>query len=911
MTDDVKNLVNKYNKTTDSIKSQTLSVEKLKQKIDNVVKDNRTPASLKNIEKQIDTDIKEADKLKKEIDTLNFEQDGRQSLMNKNTSILNSDTSPGVKNTLSAKNESLSKEYSSTEAYLDKIRKQYDEINVRISDSKSKLEDEKETLKSLELNNLNTQLEIANSKLNQSKLEANSLKEKIVEVTNKNNIPTFGKGFDELSTKIDKFKTKISRLITTVAVFSLIRNGLTSLRNNFTSLLKSNDEFSGSLNQIKANLMTAFAPIYNACLPAINALMNALSKITGTIAVFVANLFGTSLENAKNQAKGLSKQLNNVSKSGKKASGSLASFDTLEVLQDTSSSSTPTGSGGAGTIDYSGDIEYSEKLLNVLNKVADVLGVVFSWLWKNKELVLEIGGIVALAFVASKIIKFAQSFQPLISILGKVKGLFIKTGKDGEKSFNNIGTGVTIALSGLLLMIKNVSSLIENWDDLDTKQKLIKIGFAALGAAAIALGYAIAAGISAATLGIGALIALIATAVTAVIAFIAKLATEKDGIKSVEDATNSLREAQENHKAAMDSYVSAVDKSEEAFKKLEEAEKRTGLSGASLFNQVQNGTLDYKNMTAAQKEVYKAYLENNTAQQELEESTKSLSEAKKAETIASFENQLAIAAETGNYDDYKKSVIAAYEEGSISADEARDLLEKSMSRMSNATQQTFMEDIPSDIKEGMEPDKYKTTWNKFKEGFGDMCDKIGDFFKKTFTETIPNKLNELKEKLTTFFKQTLPNLAITGVESLVNAIITAFESLINAPIKAVNKIIDTANDIPGVDLDKFSKVKLNRVQIPRLAKGAAIPPNHMFNAILGDQKHGMNLETPVSLMGDVFDDRLNKFFSKMERFTSQVKEIILKNMTFIIQMGTTDFKKIVIEAIRLTEQEIGRPLLLN
>ena len=160
----------------------------------------------------------------------------------------------------------------------------------------------------------------------------------------------------------------MTRLIGTVAIFNLIRNSLTKLRNGYISLLKQNDSFSSSLNQIKANLMTAFAPIYNACLPAINSLMNALSKVTGTIAVFISGLFGTSLEDAKKQAEGLSKSLDDTAKSGEKASGSLASFDNLEVINDNSGSG---GSSSKDNIDYSGEITYSQKLLDILNKISE------------------------------------------------------------------------------------------------------------------------------------------------------------------------------------------------------------------------------------------------------------------------------------------------------------------------------------------------------------------------------------------------------------------------------------------------------------------------------------------------------------------------------------------------------------
>jgi len=234
-----------------------------------------------------------------------------------------------------------------------------------------------------------------------------------------------------------------------------------------------------------------------------------------------------------------------------------------------------------------------------------------------------------------------------------------------------------------------------------------------------------------------------------------------------------------------------------------------------------------------------------------------------------------------------------------------------MSRMSDASQATFMEDIPDDIKNGMNPDRYQTVWQKLKNWFGSICSTIGGFFSKLFTETIPNKLDDLKRKLSTFFKQTLPNYAISGIETMCNRIISGFEGLINKPIRGINNFIKTANQIPGVDIGSLSTVKLDRTSLPRLASGTVIPPRHEFAAILGDQRHGTNIEAPLETIKQANREVFKEFFDMFNNLANNVKEVVLRNLTFVIQMGATDLKKIVIDAIRLTEKEIGRPLLLN
>ena len=93
-----------------------------------------------------------------------------------------------------------------------------------------------------------------------------------------------------------------------------------------------------------------------------------------------------------------------------------------------------------------------------------------------------------------------------------------------------------------------------------------------------------------------------------------------------------LKQAQEDLANATNSYVNAVDNAENAQNRLAEAEAKAGISGKELFDQVEAGTLDYKDMTDAQREVYKAYLDSEKAQNDLKKSTEELRAAKKAET---------------------------------------------------------------------------------------------------------------------------------------------------------------------------------------------------------------------------------------------------------------------------------------
>ena len=90
--------------------------------------------------------------------------------------------------------------------------------------------------------------------------------------------------------------------------------------------------------------------------------------------------------------------------------------------------------------------------------------------------------------------------------------------------------------------------------------------------------------------------------------------------------------------------------------------------------------------------------------------------------------------------------------------------------------------------------------------------------------------------------------AINNIIGFVNAMITAIVSALNAVIDAMNSIsFDVPDGIPGLGGKHigFDITHITAPQIPYLAQGAVIPANHEFLAVLGDQKHGTNIEAPL------------------------------------------------------------------
>lgn len=87
--------------------------------------------------------------------------------------------------------------------------------------------------------------------------------------------------------------------------------------------------------------------------------------------------------------------------------------------------------------------------------------------------------------------------------------------------------------------------------------------------------------------------------------------------------------------------------------------------------------------------------------------------------------------------------------------------------------------------------------------------------------------------------------AMNGFVNIGVSIINSFIDLIVMGLNAIQ--IDIPEWVPLIGGRHFG-FNLVAPQIPYLAQGAVIPPNREFMAVLGDQKHGTNIEAPEDLI---------------------------------------------------------------
>ena len=128
----------------------------------------------------------------------------------------------------------------------------------------------------------------------------------------------------------------------------------------------------------------------------------------------------------------------------------------------------------------------------------------------------------------------------------------------------------------------------------------------------------------------------------------------------------------------------------------------------------------------------------------------------------------------------------------------------------------------------------------------------------------------------------IANLWLSKKSILINAAISimkgVFKSIMDSIGEEIDKltnkiyygVIDGLNSLPfinikthsggGTSIDDSSSRKSKSyapMSIPHLAKGAVIPPNNKFLAMLGDQTSGTNIETPLSTMIQAFKSALS------------------------------------------------------
>ena len=183
------------------------------------------------------------------------------------------------------------------------------------------------------LSSYNSKISGLESKLNQAKVEAGGIYQQVsrtVPDTNK-----MAKSVDRAQKSAAKFSMRLREVIRSALVFTIITQALAKFREWMGKVIKTNDEARAAIARLKGALLTLAQPLIEVIIPAFTKFVDILARIIAMAARFTAALFGTTAEKAADSAENLYEETEAIEGTGEaaeKAEKSLASFDEINQL---------------------------------------------------------------------------------------------------------------------------------------------------------------------------------------------------------------------------------------------------------------------------------------------------------------------------------------------------------------------------------------------------------------------------------------------------------------------------------------------------------------------------------------------------------------------------------------------------
>ena len=125
--------------------------------------------------------------------------------------------------------------------------------------------------------------------------------------------------------------------------------------------------------------------------------------------------------------------------------------------------------------------------------------------------------------------------------------------------------------------------------------------------------------------------------------------------------------------------------------------------------------------------------------------------------------------------------------------------------------------------------------------------------------------------------------AFADVSAFFKGVLNGAIRVVNSGIKkifsGVNSIINSLQDLSVAGVSPFAGLRtIHTPQIPYLAKGAVLPPNKPFLAMVGDQRHGTNIEAPLATIQEavalVMQDMVASNIAGHEATVAVLREIL-------------------------------------
>lgn len=179
-------------------------------------------------------------------------------------------------------------------------------------------------------------------------------------------------------------------------------------------------------------------------------------------------------------------------------------------------------------------------------------------------------------------------------------------------------------------------------------------------------------------------------------------------------------------------------------------------------------------------------------------------------------------------------------------------------------------------------DWFSGLWEKVSSGAVAAWEGIKNAF-KSVPEWFQSKFRDAWQKVKDVFSTggRIWSGIKEGIEStfrtVVNAIIRGMNTIIAVPFNRINFMLNMIRNASFLGISPFQNLwgvnPLPVPQIPMLARGAVIPANRQFLAVLGDQRNGNNLEAPESLLRQIVREEAGgagsryEFIARLDRRT--------------------------------------------
>lgn len=344
---EVKKLANRFDAATQSVEKQTKKVDELKAHLAEL---NKGTADIKDsgvarLQTQLDKANASIERTTAEIAQLNAQSEAIAAGALK--------TPSGA--TLFSKGE---------EQQLDAIVQKLDTLEPKLNADKQRAAELGEQLKGAVGAATQSEIEATNQKLAEAETKLEGLKVKAEDAGNRlsTKMEETHKATSEVASGFEKLGNRLRGMVKRVFLFSLLTKALRGVRETIGNVLMSDTELQSALYQLQAAFWAAFAPIFSYVVPALKTLVNWMTAAVVAVGKLIAALTGKSYSAMLEQGKAIKER---AAAYGKSASGAkkdtkavkdntkalqkqLAAFDELNILQEDKGDTSAGAGGDAG-----------------------------------------------------------------------------------------------------------------------------------------------------------------------------------------------------------------------------------------------------------------------------------------------------------------------------------------------------------------------------------------------------------------------------------------------------------------------------------------------------------------------------------------------------------------------------------